>query len=433
MNHKPRIGLASAAIITAAMGFAAAPASSAPAPVDPWASLAATPTDQSPQARVEPMVEPNPSPTDVTAATAQAVSAAWAMRGVNEVVWDGDAEEVTIYTSGEVSRTSRHLADVAAGVKVEVVKSYRSVAELEHIVRQFTDEFGQFADGTRLGGWHPSHDGSQIHLEVADEAFKSRDTKIPAEVDGVVIDVKFGIEYEPALRVDNTTGVAGGALMQGQGSACTTGFPIGRSDGAVGNLSADHCGSGMGNDWTWGTSTHLVGVTSGQAYTGPSSSTDLEMYVLGDSSAAYIGWGSHVSWGYLPINGYFAAAVGYDICYSGAFSGSVCLNEVTTTNQFVCYGLSLPCYTVTRTEQASGSPAVGNGDSGGPAGLVTTRPSDGRTGFYGTGIISGMTNASSTCAGEPSSATRECSDIALFAPVEKFINNNVVWFVGYLP
>lgn len=391
------------------------------------------PTDQSLQHQIRAVADAESSPTNVTPATAQAVSAAWAIDGVNEVVWDGETQVVTVYTSGDVSRAARHLEKVAAGVKVEVVKSYRSVAELEKIVRQFTDEFGQFSDGAQLGGWYSSRDGSQIHLEVADEAFKSSDTNIPRNVDGVMIDVTFGVEYESALRIDNTAGVAGGALMQGQGSACTTGFPIGRSDGAVGNLSADHCGSGMGNDWMWGTSTHLVGVTSGQAYTGPSSSTDLEMYVLGDSSAAYIGWGSHVSWGYLPINGYFAAAVGYDICYSGAFSGSVCLNEVTTTNQFVCYGLSLSCYAVTRTEQASGSPAVGNGDSGGPAGLVTTRPSDGRTGFYGTGIISGMTNASSTCAGEPSSSTRECSDVALFAPVEKFINNNVVWFVGYLP
>ena len=143
-------------------------------------------------------------------------------------------------------------------------------------------------------------------------------------------------------------------------------------------------------------------------------------------------WGTNSSFWYYPINGYFAAVVGQHVCYNGAYSGSVCSNEVTGTNYETCYGGSLPCCRLTRTQHVLGTPAVGNGDSGGPVGITGARPSDDRFGFYGTGIISGMTNETATCTGEPGNSDpdgRKCSSIVLFAPVERFANNNTVWLL----
>ena len=56
-------------------------------------------------------------------------------------------------------------------------------------------------------------------------------------------------------------------------------------------------------------------------------------------------------------------------------------------------------------------------------GLMQNRPSDGRTGFYGTGIISGISNPSTTCTGDPGSSAengRKCSSTVLFAPIQRF-------------
>lgn len=368
-------------------------------------------------------------PPDILPAIAIAQSPKWG-DAVNEIVWDREEQELLVFAATHQTDLTSALSSVKSKASTKVVPAFRSLAEIEEAVSQLLADGGQLPDGTPVAGWYPSDDGREVTFDLSESKLRSSSQNLPTQIDGIKIKFKFGQTTTPVTRVDNTAGVAGGAYMHGQGYACTTGFPIIRAqDQEPGNLTADHCGSGMSNNWWWGTgSSHLVGVTSGQAYTGSGMGTDLEMLVLGDSVTGVMAWGDHLnSWWYIPINGYFAAVVGQHVCYNGSRSGAVCSNQVTGTNYQACYDISLPCYRLTRTEQVLGTPAAGNGDSGGPVGTTGSRPSDSRFGFYGTGIISGMVNSTSACTGDPASATRECSSVALFAPVERFANNNTVW------
>lgn len=372
-------------------------------------------------------------PRAVLPAVAAVKDLKWA-DAVNDVVWEAANELLTVYVSSNQAAIEKEVAqaDQNGAVRVRVVKSFRSLEEIDTAVFSLISKDGKLADGTQVSTWYPSHDGRQVTFEVAGAGLRSKTLKLPTELDGIKTNFKFGHTVTPATRVDNSPGVAGGASMHGQGYVCTTGFPIVHSSQPAtgfGNLTADHCGSGEGSPWYWGTwSSEVVGQTVGQVpYSTGDVGTDLEGLLWGDSVTGSMAWGGHTSFSYYPINGYFAAVVGQNVCYNGSQTGTWCSNEVININTAACYGDGLPCYRVTRTEQVAGISSVGNGDSGGPVGLLTTRPSDGRQGFYGTGIISGMVDPDSDCNGDPSSSTRKCSSIGLMSPVERFYEVNNTW------
>ena len=371
--------------------LAGAPASAEKAVEDPLATLLSQPIETDIKASTLPgasrVADGSGLPSEILPAIAIAQSRRWG-GAVNEIVWDRDKRELLIYAASKRAEITSALSSAKTTVPARVVPAVRSLDEIDVAVRKLVSDTGQLADGTQVAGWYPSYDGGEVTFEVAESSLRSRSLDLPRQVDGISMNFKFGITNTPtAPRIDNTPGVAGGALMQDTKTACTTGFPIIRSqDQEPGNLSADHCGSGMGEEWFWGTTggtaqEHLVGVTGGQAYTGSGMGTDLELFVLGDSVTGSMAWGTNSSFWYYPINGYFAAVVGQHVCYNGAYSGSVCSNEVTGTNYQACYGLSLPCYRLTRTQHVLGTPAAGNGDSGGPVGITGARPSDDRFGW----------------------------------------------------
>lgn len=109
------------------------------------------------------------------------------------------------------------------------------------------------------------------------------------------------------------------------------------------------------------------------------------------------------------------------VCYSGSFTGTICSNKVSAVNQTVCYEF-LQCYGgLAITDQISGYPAAGNGDSGGPVVSVAGGSA------YASGIISGIQNYSANCIGIPGSndeGGRKCSSRVIYAPLSHFFANN---------
>ncbi len=190
---------------------------------------------------------------------------------------------------------------------------------------------------------------------------------LPTTYAGIKLDIEFTAPATPVTRVRTSAPIVTGGYMEGQDSACTTGFPVMRNDGVFGNISGDHCDDGTNNPWKWGLGGTLVmGISTGQADPG---STDLEIF-LGTASGSFIPYiytgNNNDSSNVLPIRGYYNAAVGDQLCHSGAYSGMVCGNELTSTGVKNCYEF-LQCYWLGTTKQVSGLPSVGNGDSGGPA------------------------------------------------------------------
>jgi len=129
--------------------------------------------------------------------------------------------------------------------------------------------------------------------------------------------------------------------------------------------------------------------------------------------------GSNSSTTTIPVAGYTAPVVNQILCYSGAPSGTVCNNRVTHTGLTINYGPGHVYDGITRTVQQNGQPAVGSGDSGGPVYAAT---SDGRA--TAVGIISGISNGTTTCTGDPGVNGRLCSATALFTPVSEYFKAN---------
>lgn len=135
----------------------------------------------------------------------------------------------------------------------------------------------------------------------------------------------------------------------------------------------------------------------GVFYTGPN----------GSSAASY-------------VNGAVRPILGHMYCISGARSGLVCRNIVTSMNQSIGYPANLVCYTgQVYTNQESRVPAAGQGDSGGPAFATSSGAS---VGIYACGIISGIFGNSTVCTAEQDG--KLCSFQVILAPVSSFFADN---------
>ncbi len=349
---------------------------------------------------------------------------------VDQVQWDEQSATLTIYAINKVDALANSLGQ-PEGLVVEVLSPVLNSSEVEDRMKRLVDDRGFLEDGQRISGWYSAPNGAFATVGLPPEVPLE---DLPTEIDGLELRYEEGVVNEPAVRATAIAPVVGGMLMSSGSRSCTTGMPIGFGEqlSRLGNLSADHCGSGTGQEWVYGSpsSASVVGRTSGVVSALPGSMvTDLERYVDGESLAAAMAWGSHNNFTYVPINGYYSAAIGQSVCYNGAFSGVQCGSVVEATNAVVCYPSTpaLPCYQVTRTAHPQGIAVAGNGDSGGPVGTLTGRPSDNRTGFYGVGIISGIQGGTSTCNGVPGSSARRCSSVAFFAPVARMYEEPTDW------
>ncbi len=119
-----------------------------------------------------------------------------------------------------------------------------------------------------------------------------------------------------------------------------------------------------------------------------------------NTGAVYTGaWNSAQG---ILIKGASNVPIGTELCYSGSYSGFICGNVVTQTG--LSYSLSgvngaaVNVQAAVRTDQANGTPAVGQGDSGGP-GVIPVLINGTASIVAGT-IISAIPGGSgSTCSG----------------------------------
>ncbi|MGY1914194.1 hypothetical protein ABC795_05550 [Blastococcus sp. HT6-30] len=220
-------------------------------------------------------------------------------------------------------------------------------------------------------------------------------------------------------------------LGDGRASGCTSGFAV-RSQldpAKQGMMFAAHCGtSELGNDWVVsGANTYLWGKTVAFDWDHDGAIIDSGF------SQPYMWIGAYDTTNYTKINGGRNAYKNQELCYSGSYSGLVCGNVVTETG--VLYKLDngkLSNITGFMTQQKSGTPAAGNGDSGGPGYEVTYDTYSGSYKRYAVGIISAIPmNSPAECLGVPGSTAengRKCSP-TVYATSVISITNQLGWSV----
>jgi hypothetical protein len=351
-----------------------------------------------------------------------------------EFKWNHDDASLSIFTHNieAVAAAADATGLFPADQKIDYIPAAVTKSQLESTVESFVATLAASPQG--LGdvvSVAPSSNGSRLTVGVTElPAQARRAAPLPSEVDGLEVAFEQVDESVPTTRVRNSSPMITGGYFAGQGSACSTGWPVRRAqDTTYGNLSADHCGKALNSMWTWGTSGQgtapiNVGLTTGQAAGG----SDLEVFLGSTASAVYpyvYTTNNNDSTTGIPIRGYANTVVGDRLCYSGAFSGLVCGNEVTSASSYICYA-GFQCYWIATTTQIQGQPAVGNGDSGGPVFGIVQR-ADGTLGAYGVGINSGITGGSTSCTGDPGyqrsdTDFRLCSKFVMFAPVARFMN-----------
>jgi hypothetical protein len=355
---------------------------------------------------------------------------------VDTPVWrDGS---LTLYVTGDVAALEAEAREAMVGVEVHVIESAHSRDEVDAAVRSLVAQSqASSSDGAFVAEAIPNEDGSRIDVGiagpaaeelVADGAFDAA-SRGGIEIRSQVVDAP-----TPVTRNRTTPPVFSGQYMQNATAACTTGFWIGKATGERAIISADHCGGTPGENWYYGGGTdpsRIIGTAQGQAPGG----TDLELFVTANPSLVngYIFTGSATnSSSVSPIRGrYTADIIGDSVCYSGSRSGLVCQNTITSYAGSVCYSATMCYFNVTRTTQVAGQPAAGNGDSGGP---VITVLLGGHV--YASGIISGITNGTASCTGDPGGSgpnDRKCSAQVIYAPLEAFFNNSTGWGLMYIP
>lgn len=251
--------------------------------------------------------------------------------------------------------------------------------------------------------------------------------------EGVTVDVQEGGVSEFSTRQQDLTYRLGGArILRFEDpyikSECTSGFVVRKLNNSSqhGMLTAAHCGAN-GSNWitsdgqfaySWGSVTQRNTTFDGMVISG----TYPNPFIWTST------WNSNV---YTPINGVREPYIGQEICYSGSFSGLNCGNIVDAVGMPYNLGGDLTSVFGFRTTNSAGSPAAGNGDSGGPGyTLVSTD-----TGFkrYAVGLVSGGPSATSgpRCQGVPGGPglyDRKCSPVIYSTPVNS-LNTALGWYI----
>ncbi len=355
--------------------------------------------------------------------------------------WLPEVGKVALYSAADESTVLSALAEAGLSSTVEYRPAVLDAVGKADIGRQIAGPDGSLPSGHRVVSVSPSLDGSSVKV-ILDETVALRgmvELPEPEVSDGgekidVEIDVEFGPPAEAALRnhAANPSTYSGAVMHRlGTSAACTTGFRMTEIPGSVPVMgSAHHCHAGVeGEGWGY---TTIPGYPEGNAYSayGPGlSSGDVSVWEgpLADQMLPGIFVGDHTvaGSGVYSIKGAIHSVVNAQVCYSGSFSGTMCSNKIVETGMTVCYGAPYPCYNnIVMTEQITGKPAAGNGDSGGPVYSTSN-------GIYATGIISGIVNGTDTCVGEPGGGGRKCSSVALYAPIAELMANG--YGLNYIP
>ncbi|WP_307485766.1 hypothetical protein [Microbacterium trichothecenolyticum] len=380
--------------------------------------LAVMPVDKLDQARVLDL-EATLAVTDILAADTG--------RSINTVTWDQNRDVLHFFAYG-ADEDLRSLIDssIPADQDWDIVPAVRPIGEVEAIIEKIAADSSVLPAGVTFVSGTPAPDGASITIGVqSTSSSRLHSTLLPQEILDVPVTFITKERATTTTRVRNAAPLVAGGYMQGPASAgtmaCSTGFPVLRNqDNQYNMLTADHCTDLQGASWTWGTGTHTVGRSTFQA----PGDTDLELFIEPGSLSAWVFAGSYNdATSVLPIRGYVAPVGGNNVCYSGSRSGLVCSNVLESADTFNCVA-AFQCYWVRWSTQSAGTPAAGNGDSGGPVIQLARRESDNTVGAYGVGAISMIPGGSSaTCTGDPGSTAeggRKCSANVGFAPLSRW-------------
>jgi hypothetical protein len=369
-------------------------------------------------------------------------------RLVNTYEWDASTETLLIYTSDGEDEWAPLLEAYLPDQQVKLVHAEHSKAEVDVVMATIVKNGGQLADGDRIVTAIPAKDGSSIALGID----SSRDVRRLSSVSiaktlatEIPLTIEVAPEVTPTRRSHSylDTYWLGGASMStpharpGWIHSCTTGFAIGHlTSGADGMLSAEHCGRGKpGADWYYGHDSSTISARSLGNFQGFLSTagfdSDTALWTGGNLSkmipAILTGGHNDVNYGEFVRGGNYPA-VGTDVCYTGSESGNICRNEVLFQGVTICYAIA-QCYpALSWTSQRDSVEAAGHGDSGGPVYQSVSSKA------MASGVISGIVGGSSTCSGEPgATGGRQCSPVALFAPVVAALGSGGNWGLSYTP
>ncbi len=435
-----------AAAVTAALLLAAAGSVGAnaapPIPVPPddsWGLIAGQELPADSSFKVEPSPATSPIP-DALHAGLSRLSYVGALDAVNAVVWNTDDRVLEFYSAEDPAALTAVLAAQLPLESVRVVPAVNSKKDVDAALAQIASVGGQLAADVRVEMAYAPPLGDELVLSVAGDvdAAKAAATALLARSTATSIPVRVEESpgVSPTLRNVNSSIRFAGAYMRLPGvSSCSTAFLIGEiGTSNRGMMSADHCGTGTSGTWYYSTSTTAAaqispysGMLSWAPYT-----FDMGVWTgtTGASSFyAYVFTGDYLDVGTLSaVKGSASPVVNDQVCYSGSYSGNVCTNIVNYTNVLICYSISMCYQGQSITTQASNIEAAGNGDSGGPVYTGTTG------GVNAAGIISGIVGGSSTCTGEPGvSGGRQCSPVAIYAPISLGLNVNTGWGLYIIP
>lgn len=353
-------------------------------------------------------------------------------------VWDPQSGKVALYATADAHRVETILAELGVSDSIEVRHATRSAAQKAQIVRDLLGSDGALESGHQIVSVAPSTDGSTFTV-ILDENIRTRSAVQLPDVDADIV-IEYGPPAEPVTRNHAPTPqrFSGAYMSQGRFS-CSSGFRVTEiTTSTPAMASAHHCGQSTFEQWYYGTGTsHLFGQFQGGLYPGGAYYGDITSWKgagLADfAPGIFIGDNTVAGSGVFAIRGAVSSTVGTNVCYSGSRSGTVCGNTITGTGQGVCY-LDVPvCYeNIVVTQQISGVPAAGNGDSGGPV-YQPVSPQ----GPYAAGVISGIRNGTATCTGDPGSTDpkgRKCSSTVLYAPITEIFSHGFgLNYVPYTP
>ncbi|MBD7982737.1 chymotrypsin family serine protease [Oerskovia merdavium] len=390
--------LLSATLVATAQGTTETPLSSPPSPTQAETVSSENVTDADAKVLTAPPVDENMArlASELTGALADDSQFASA-----EVTLERD--KIIVHWHGAVTNELQQILDREPAVPVEIAQTPLEPGAVRDLAQRILKE-----DSSVTSVSIPK-DASYVNVTSATPP-KAKARSSQSSVEGIPIRVSDGGYIGANSRQTDTGYHFGGARISRFSDPfitgnCTSGFAVRKLNDPSkhGMMFAAHCGA-TGSQWISSDGTYAYPWGPITQRTTPYDGAIMES----GFSNPYIwmnAWNASV---YAQINGVANHYVGQELCYSGSFSGLVCGNIVVEPSINYNLGGDLTSVTGFVTVNNAGTPAAGNGDSGGPGyQLVNTSTGLKR---YAVGIISAIpADAPPVCTGVAGSSTRACS------------------------
>jgi hypothetical protein len=324
-----------------------------------------------------------------------------------------DRTVLTVWWDGKVTAELDEIAS-SASIKVSVIATALNPGQLREAVR------AALSDPTLgIAAAAPKLDGSGIEVILHEEAGTRARSQSHPNIEralGVPVEILDESAPLPSKRQNDYWGVGGARVYQWNGSGitngCTTGFGVQRGT-TVGVMFAAHCGANGSQFVRWpdNTGTTVYPYAGNGVISAVSGTHDAAIMTTNTHMGAVYthAWDNSVA-NVIAVKGVQEPIPGAELCYSGSYSGFICGNVVDSNG----WSYTLPVAgssstvnvtTAAKTVQAIGTPAAGQGDSGGPGALPALH--NGAPALLASTIISAIPgNSPTVCTGVQS---RQCS------------------------